>query len=313
MPANFKRHELNLFDQSDETQNFKIGHNAGVVTLTVPAQQFLTVSGKATFTGSTTCVVREDGGVNSTHSLESLFDGIDSGLATLTSDLASEVSRATSAEGVLDAKIDAQILAVTNTDAANHAAAMAAITAETTRAQQAEGVLQTNINNETTRAQAAELAINNTVAALGVKQQSDHDSQAAALVAETSRAVNAETTIQADVDANEAAAAAALLAASTTLQSNIDTTNVALNNEVSRATTAEAGLQASISNIISNTDPGVLDSLTEIVAHFSAADSDTTNILALLIARVSCIESVINTLLDPDLPPLDAVLQAASA
>ncbi len=66
----FKRHELNLFDAADETKNFKIGHNAGVVTLTVPAQQYLTVSGKATFSGDNTCVVRTDvEGVQPTHTL----------------------------------------------------------------------------------------------------------------------------------------------------------------------------------------------------------------------------------------------------
>lgn len=312
MPT-FKRHELNLFDASDETQNFKIGHNAGVVTLTVPVQQYLTVSGKATFSGDNTCVIRTDGqGVQSTHTLESLFDGIDTNLSTLTNDLSAEVTRATNSESVLDNKIDSEIASLAATDTANHQAALAQIAAEVTRAQQAEAVLQVNIDNEQARAEASELAINNTVAALASTEAANHADHQTQIDNEITRATAAEQAIQADVDANEAAASAALAGVQAVLQNNIDSTNAALNTEVARATGAEAGLQGQIDNIVSNADPVALDSLSEIVSHFSAADSNTTNILGLLINRVANVENVINSLLDPDLDPMSATLSNAA-
>jgi len=312
MPT-FKRHQLNLFDAADQTKNFSIGHNSGVVTLTVPAQQYLTVSGKATFSGDNTCVIRTDSeGVQSTHSLESLFDGIDSGLDTLTADLLSEVTRATNSETVLDTKIDSEIAALRATDASNHAASLAQIAAEVARAQQAEAALQVNVDNEQARAEAAELAINNTVAALAAIEAANHADHQSQIDNEVARATASEAAIQADVDANEVAAAAALAAAQATLQNNIDATNAALNNEVTRATGAESGLQGQIDNIVSNVDPAALDSLSEIVAHFSAADSDTTNVLGLLVTRVVQVENVLNCLLDPDLDAMSATLTGAA-
>ena len=49
-----------------------------------------------------------------------------------------------------------------------------------------------------------------------------------------------------------------------------------------RAEAAEASLQAQITNILSNADPAALDSLSEIVAAFQAADSTLTGALATL-------------------------------
>lgn len=48
----------------------------------------------------------------------------------------------------------------------------------------------------------------------------------------------------------------------------------AVTAEETRALAAEAGLQGQINDILSNTDPAALDSLTEIVAAFQGADSD---------------------------------------
>ena len=144
---------------------------------------------------------------HSESSLETIFDGVDNSLSTLTTNLSNEITRATTQEGVLDAKIDAQILAVTNTDTANHNTQTAAIATETARAQQAEAAIQAAIDTETTRASGVETTIAATMSALAIKQQDDHDAQGAAISTETLRATNAETAIQADVDANEIKAA----------------------------------------------------------------------------------------------------------
>ena len=74
---------------------------------------------------------------------------------------------------------------------------------------------------------------------------------------EVTRATNAEAGIQTQVTAN----AAAILA------------------EETRATGEETRIEAKADNIISNTDPAALDSLTEIVTAFQAADSTLTGLV----------------------------------
>lgn len=75
------------------------------------------------------------------------------------------------------------------------------------------------------------------------------------LVSETNRATAAEVAIQADVDANEVTSTANILA------------------EQNRASAAEVALGGRIDDVISNTDPAALDSLSEIVTQFQSNDS----------------------------------------
>jgi hypothetical protein len=58
------------------------------------------------------------------------------------------------------------------------------------------------------------------------------------------------------------------------LASEVSTLNSSISSETSRATAAEAALGVRIDNVLSNTTQGSLDSLTEVVAAFEAADSN---------------------------------------
>lgn len=311
--STYKRSALHLYDSADPTKEFSVTNSSGVVTLVVDASQYLTVSGNATFLGSTTSVKRAapDGTLND-FTLEDTFDGLDLATATNAASIAAETVRATAQEVVLDDKIDAAVAALEATDAANLSTALTAVSTEQTRATTAEAGLQTNISNEATRATAAETAINAAIASLTATEAANHTTSTDAIAAEAARALAAEAAIQADVDANETAAAAALSAAETALQTSIDGNSAALTAEVARATAAEAGLQSQLTDIVSNVDPAALDSLSEVVSHFNAADSNASNLLGLLITRVTAIQSVIDTLVDPDLPALDALLTAAA-
>ena len=97
-----------------------------------------------------------------------------------------------------------------------------------------------------------------------------------AVATETSRAQAAETLLQQNINAEEAAR----IAGDVALQSDIDA-------EVARATaredaielafqTADSTINTRIDNILSNTDPDALDSLAEIVTAFQDADSVLT-------------------------------------
>ena len=71
---------------------------------------------------------------------------------------------------------------------------------------------------------------------------------------------------------------------------------VAVAAEKTRAEAAEASLQAQISNILSNADPAALDSLSEIVAAFQAADSTLTGALATLQASFDALKDRVDEL-----------------
>ena len=72
--------------------------------------------------------------------------------------------------------------------------------------------------------------------------------------------------IESDITAIESAAS--------TLSGRVTTVEGGLSSEISRATAAEAALGTRIDNVLSNVTPGTLDSLTEVVAAFEAADSN---------------------------------------
>lgn len=72
--------------------------------------------------------------------------------------------------------------------------------------------------------------------------------------------------IESDITAIESAAS--------TLAGRVTTAEGGLSSEITRATAAEAALGTRIDNVLSNVTPGTLDSLTEVVAAFEAADSN---------------------------------------
>jgi len=243
-------------------------------------------------------------------SLESIFDTIDSSIAAIANnDLTTEVTRATTAENVLDNKFDTEITSLTATDAANYATILADIATDVTRAQQAEFALQVILDTEQTRAEASEQSITNTISTLATLEQTHHNDNQTAINNEISRATTAEQIIQSDVDANEATAANNLSTTETNLQNQIDYTNALLVTQTNSATSNENIILTNINNIISNSDNVDLNSLLELRTAFSQADSEQTELLNLLIERVVNVQTLMNTFLDTN-TELDNVIMS---
>ena len=85
--------------------------------------------------------------------------------------------------------------------------------------------------------------------------------------------------IESDITAIESAAS--------TLAGRVTTAEGGLSSEISRATAAEAALGVRIDNVLSNTDGAALDSLTEVVSAFQAADSNLNGAITSLASTAS--------------------------
>ena len=85
--------------------------------------------------------------------------------------------------------------------------------------------------------------------------------------------------IESDITAIESAA--------TTLTGRVSTAESGLSSEISRATAAEAALGTRIDNVLSNVDGSALDSLTEVVSAFQAADSNLNGAITSLASSAS--------------------------
>ena len=104
----------------------------------------------------------------------------------------------------------------------------------------------------------------------------------ASVTAEVSRASTAEQTLQNGIDSLDTA----YKAADSTLQASITQEQSdrasAVSAEQVRAEAAEASLQSQISNILSNVDPSLIDSISELLSHVNAADQSLINTIAQL-------------------------------
>ena len=97
-----------------------------------------------------------------------------------------------------------------------------------------------------------------------------------ALNTEVARATAAESLLDSDITVNAA---------------GIATNAAAIAQEVVDRTSADAALQSQIDFIEANTDPAALDSLTEIVSAFQAADSSTLGVVNSNTSRIAALES----------------------
>ena len=120
------------------------------------------------------------------------------------------------------------------------------------------------------------------IADLTVASQAKDAQIEAALSAEVSRASTAEASLQTSIDSVETdyKAADSTLEASVTAEAS--TRAAAVSAEESRALAAEAGLQQQISSILSNVDPALIDSISELLAHVNAADQSLISTIAQL-------------------------------
>lgn len=120
------------------------------------------------------------------------------------------------------------------------------------------------------------------IADLTVASQAKDSQIEAALSAEVSRASTAEASLQTSIDTVETdyKAADSTLEASVTAEASARA--AAVSAEESRALAAEAGLQQQISSILSNVDPALIDSISELLAHVNAADQSLISTIAQL-------------------------------
>jgi predicted nucleic acid-binding Zn-ribbon protein len=171
-------------------------------------------------------------------------------VATLETDLAAEVTRATNAESGLNTRLTTAEGAITTLQGQSSQLSTD-LAAEVSRAQTAESNLQTSITNEeNARAQGdsdLQDAIDAEVTARTTADtalSNDIAQVSSDLGAEVIRAQQAENDLQTDITQEISDRTAAI----TTVQDNIDTVAANLAAEVSRATGIEAGLQGAISD-----------------------------------------------------------------
>jgi ribosomal protein S25 len=226
------------------------------------------------------------------------------GDSALEGSLASEVARATAAEGVLQSNIDAEAAA----RVAGDSDLTASLAVEVARAQAAESALQSNLDSdkaaieaslaaEIARAQAAEAGLDSDISALQQAVNTNISSQIAAIeVAHDSDVASINSAIAAEI--------ARATAAEGVLQSNLDSDKAAIEaslaSEVSRATAAEGVLQSNI-----DSDKAAIEaSLAAETAARVAGDSDLTASLATEVARATAAEGVLQSNLDSDVANL---------
>ena len=120
------------------------------------------------------------------------------------------------------------------------------------------------------------------IADLQVAYQAKDAQIEAAAAAEVTRASTAEAANANAVSDEETRA----LAAEATLQANItaeaSARAAALSAEETRALAAEASLQQQISSVLSNVDPALIDSISELLTHVNAADQNLIQSIAQL-------------------------------
>jgi len=201
---------------------------------------------------------------------------------------AEAVARSAADDDLQDA-IDAEASARAAAVSAETSARQNAITAETNARILADNGLQSQIDaldNSTTgdksNLQAQITSNDNDIAALQSRAgtiEADYATQAS-LNAEISRATTAEGVNAAAISDEETRATAAE-------QANA----FAIAQEVVDRQNADAVLQGQIDFIEENTDPAALDSLTEIVAAFQAADGSITGVVNSNTSRISALET----------------------
>ena len=120
------------------------------------------------------------------------------------------------------------------------------------------------------------------IADLTVAMQAKDSQIEAAASAEVSRASQAEASLQSAIDAVDAGYKAADVVLTNAVSAEASSRAAAVSAEESRAMAAEAGLQQQISSILSNVDPALIDSISELLAHVNAADQNLIQSIAQL-------------------------------
>ena len=182
-----------------------------------------------------------------------------------------------------------------------------AVAAETARAESAEETLSAAISAETS---ARTTAISDEAA-----------TRSAAISAESARAQSAESSLNAAISAEQSAREAAISAESYRAQAAETSLSSAISAETVARANANTNLQNQINHIISNTDATALDSLSEVVQAFEAADnnlngaitalaSSATTAIATESARAQTAEASLNSAITAEVSARTAAISA---
>ena len=116
------------------------------------------------------------------------------------------------------------------------------------------------------------------------------------ITAEVSNRVAGDQTLQAAIDSEAATARAAEQAVDGKVDQEVIDRAAAVSAEQARAEAAEAALGVRIDNVLSNADPAVLDSLSELLSAYQAADTSLGDSITAALARISTLESQMSEL-----------------
>ena len=134
------------------------------------------------------------------------------------------------------------------------------------------------------------------LAAEAVSRQSADTSNANLISAEVNNRVTAVDLVQSNLDAEAVIARAAENANTAAIQAEESTRVTAVAGEASRAQAAEAALGVRIDNVLSNADASALDSLSELVTAYQAADSSLGDSIVAALARITTLEERLDEL-----------------
>lgn len=143
---------------------------------------------------------------------------------------------------------------------------------------------------------AAITQLQSDLAAEAVSRQSADTSNANLITAEVNNRVSAVQGVQDAVDAEAVTARAAESANASAITAEESARIAAVAAEASRASAAEVALGVRIDNVLSNADPAALDSLSELLSAYQAADSSLSDSITAALARIQVLEDQVSEL-----------------
>lgn len=154
--------------------------------------------------------------------------------------------------------------------------------------------LETDAGVSTNAAAIASLQAD--LAAEAVSRQAADTSNSNLISAEVDNRVAAVSGVQSAVDAEAVTARAAESANASAISDETSARISGVSSEQSRAEAAEAALGTRIDNVLSNSDPAALDSLSELLTAYQAADTSLGDSIVAALARITTLENIVSEL-----------------
>ena len=149
-----------------------------------------------------------------------------------------------------------------------------------------------SLENDTTGSDnaAAITQLQSDLAAEAVSRQSADTQNSNSISAEVSARTTAVQAVQDALDVQEAKQESDRAASDAAIAAEAVSRSAAVSAEQARAEAAEAALGVRIDNVISNADPASLDSLSELLTAYQAADSSLGDSIAAALVRIQALE-----------------------